>query len=399
MSLLPVAEARARILDGVDIGESEIIDLTAASNRILAEDLTARRSQPPFDASSMDGYAVRSEDIANCPVTLKLIGEAPAGRMFEGTVGKGEAVRIFTGAPVPKGADAVVMQENTNAGDGVVEILESVGSGNFIRPTGLDFKDGNVVLKAGQKLNARNIGLAASMNHADIWVRRKPVVAILSNGDELVPPGGNPRPDQIIASNSISLAAAVRAFGGEPLDLGIAPDRMDIIKSSIKKGLEADILVTIGGASVGDHDLIGPAFGELGIELGFWKIAMRPGKPVIFATKGKTRILGLPGNPVSSLVCSRIYLKPLIEKMLGASEVSEIFEASLTKDLPANDLRQDYLRAVAEPGPDGMSVTPFPKQDSSMQRTLAHANALIVRKPFAEAVKAGDKVSVLPLDF
>lgn len=400
MALLPVAKAKTHILKGVNICSGEYVEVRDAAGRVLAKDLKAKRNQPPFAASAMDGYAVKAQDIAKTPVKLEVIGEAPAGRQFSGLVKSGQAVRIFTGAPVPRGADTVVMQENALLKGETVTIKQSAKFGNFIRPAGLDFKKSEIVLTADTVLNARNVGLCAAMNYAKVPVRRKPVVAILATGDELVEPGDKVRADQIVSSNSVALAAAVKAFGGEPVNLGIVPDHLSRIEAAIKSASKADILITIGGASVGDHDLIGPAFKSLGIKLDFWKIAMRPGKPLIFATKGKQRILGLPGNPVSSLVCARIFLKPLIETMLGLKNTDVVAQAKLASPLPANDLRQDYIRAKLSRDDQGrLLVTPFSKQDSSMQRVFANSDALIIRAPHAKPARAGANVKYLPVDF
>ncbi len=400
MALLPVKEAKARILEGVKVTAAENVAIRQASGRVLVKDLKAKRHQPPFAASSMDGYAVKADDIAKVPVSLLVIGEAPAGRQFSGRLKSGQAVRIFTGAPVPRGADTVVMQENASRQGDIVVIEQIAAKGKFIRPAGLDFKKNDVVLSADTILNARNLGLCAAMNYAQVPVRKKPIVAILATGDELVEPGGKPGADQIISSNTIALAAAVSAFGGAPIDLGIVGDDLKKIETAINSAAKADILITIGGASVGDHDLIGPAFANLGIKLDFWKIAMRPGKPLIFAKRGKQAILGLPGNPVSCLVCSRVFLKPLIEKMLGHVNVDETGQAKLTAPLPANDLRQDYIRAsLSRDEHSQLLVTPFLMQDSSMQKTFARSDALVIRPPHAKAARAGAIVSYLPVDF
>jgi len=400
MGLLAVEEAKARILADAKITKVENVKIGCAAGRVLAQDLCAKRNQPPFAASAMDGYAVKAIDVEQVPAELKVIGEAPAGREFSGEVKTGQAVRIFTGAPVPSGTDTVIMQENTTANDGAVVIEQSAKVGNFIRPAGLDFKQGDVVLEANTSLNARNTGLCAAMNYGEVPVRKKPTVAILATGDELVEPGEELRDDQIVSSNSIALAAAITAFGGEPVNLGIVRDNLEQIEQAIESAADSDILLTIGGASVGDHDLIGPAFANLGINLDFWKIAMRPGKPLIFARRAEQAILGLPGNPVSALVCARIYLKPLIKKMLGQADHDDIAMAKLALALPENDQRQDYLRASLCRDANGQLIaTPFPLQDSSMQVTFARSDALIIRPPFAPAAKAGEMVSYLPVDF
>ena len=410
MGLLAVEEAKARILQGAKLSDIENVAVNEAAGRVLGENLAAKRHQPPFAASAMDGYALRAEDIKQVPARLQIIGEAPAGRQFAGQVASGQAVRIFTGAPVPQGADTVIMQENTSvkaitdisqSGENAVVIIEqSANIGNFIRPAGLDFKKGDMVLPANTSLNARNAGLCAAMNYGSVPVRKKPTVAILATGDELVAPGEELRDDQIVSSNSTALAAAISAFGGEPIDLGIVGDDLEKVEQAIEKAAHADILLTIGGASVGDHDLIGPAFANLGIKLDFWKIAMRPGKPLIFAKREQQAILGLPGNPVSSLVCARIYLKPLIEKMLGLVNKDDIGKAQLAAPLPANDLRQDYIRATLCRDDTGqLMATPFPLQDSSMQLAFARSDALIIRPPHAPEADKGDTVSFLPVDF
>lgn len=400
MSLLPVEEAKKRILEDVEPLGSDTKPLRHAAGRILAAPLSARRDQPPFAASAMDGYAVIGADVKTAPVEIAVIGEAPAGSAFEGTVESGQAVRIFTGAPLPDGADTIVIQENTVRNDNLVTIREAAKTGQFVREAGLDFASGDIVLEDGAELNARNLGLCAAMNYASVPVRSRPRVAILSTGDELVEPGGNPRDDQIISSNSVALAAAVEAFGGKAVDLGLVRDDQRAIENAIYDASEADILVTIGGASVGDHDLVQPAFKRLGIDLDFWKIAMRPGKPLMFAKRRSQRILGLPGNPVSSLICARVFLKPLIEKMLGTQKTDVTGMAKLTQPLAANDVRQDYLRArLCRDANGDLAITPYSRQDSSMQRTLAMAEALIIRPAFAEPVDSGAQVSFMPIDF
>jgi molybdopterin molybdotransferase len=401
MALIPVEEAKARILKGAKALPRENVALHQCAGRVLAADIKARRDQPPFPASAMDGYAVRFSDVERAPVKLKVIGTAPAGHGFRGTVGPGQAVRIFTGAPVPKGAETVIIQENAEAGDGQVTVnVAAQRLAQHVRRQGLDFAKGQSLLSQGTLLGAREIGLAAAMNWPTLPVVRRPRVAIFTTGDELVPPGRTPRPDQIVSSNSFALAAFVRRYGGEPLDLGILPDRLNAISRAIRKASGADILLTTGGASVGDHDLVQAALKEAGIKLDFWKIALRPGKPLMFARDGSRRILGLPGNPVSALVCARIFLKPLIFALLGLPAGNDVVKARLGTPLPANDLRQDYLRAQVNQGADGTyTATPFKVQDSSMQRALTEAHGLIIRAPHAPEAREGDPVDLILMDF
>ena len=403
MSLLSVTEAQQHLLEGVTPLETEVVRLAAANGRMLAEDLEALRTQPPFAASAMDGYAVRAVDVEKVPATLTVIGEAAAGHGFAGTVGRGEAVRIFTGAPVPRRADTIVIQEDTTREDGsdAVTVTESAEYGTYVRPAGLDFALGQTLLHQGTRLDYRTLSLAAAMNHGTVRVRRRPVVAILATGDELVEAGGTPGPDQIIASNSHGVAGIVADAGGEPLDLGIAADTVEAISTAIRRAREAraDILVTLGGVSVGDHDLVRHALGENAFEMAFWRIAMRPGKPLMFGKAGPMRVLGLPGNPVSSLVCSLLFLAPLVRSMLGVSApFAPEVPAILGEDLAENDRRQDYLRATLELDEEGRPVvTPRSLQDSSLLSMLAGAEALIIRPPFAPAAKAGSPCRIIRL--
>ncbi|WP_150524901.1 gephyrin-like molybdotransferase Glp [Roseibium sediminis] len=401
MSLMPIADALALLLQDVDRRDTEMVPLEKANHRILAQDVTASRTQPPFAASAMDGYAVRAEDAAHAGAELKVIGEAPAGHSFKGFVSKGEAVRIFTGAPVPDGCDSILIQENAHRSEDSISVIEPPKAGAFVRPAGLDFSEGQTLLSAGKKLNYRDLALAAAMNHAELPVVRKPVVAILATGDELVRPGGNPGPDQIIASNHLGVAGLVEDCGGEVLDLGISPDDPVVMAGLVSKAVQAkvDILVTLGGASVGDHDLVQDVLGDQGMDLAFWRIAMRPGKPLMAGKLGQTKVLGLPGNPVSSLVCSLLFLKPLLARMLGdIAPRDDETDAILGAALKENDRRQDYIRARLEFDESGRAVaTPFERQDSSMLRLLADSGALIIRPPHAPALDAGATVKILKL--
>jgi len=404
MSLIPVEDALRLVLENVEHPvEEESVSLAAAHRRTLARDLAALRTQPPFPASAMDGYAVRAQDLKTIPATLKVAGTSAAGHGFAGTVGEGEAVRIFTGAPVPAGADAIVIQENTDLNGPNVIIREIPVPGRYIRRAGLDFSEGEQLLRAGQRLDARHLALAAAMGHALLPVRRKPRVAILATGDELVKPGEPAGLDQIVASNSYALAALVEQAGGETHDLGIAPDNFEALEAGIEAAvrLDADLLVTLGGASVGEHDLIQSALVKQGMALGFWRVAMRPGKPLLHGRLGRTLILGLPGNPVSSVVCGILFVVPAIRAMLGDPAAGEdpTESAILGADLPPNDLRQDYLRATLDRRASDLPIaTALPVQDSSMLATLSRADALIVRPPHAPAARSGNMCRVITLD-
>jgi molybdopterin molybdotransferase len=398
--MISVDEALERIVGTVPVMPVEQIALADGLGRVLAEDIAARRTQPPTAVSAMDGYAVHAEDVQDLPATLEVIGAAPAGEAYPGTLRPGQAVRIFTGGPVPDGADAIVIQENTTTEASTVTVIEGKTTvGRYVRPAGLDFTEGQTLLSPGRALTARDIGLAAGMNVPWIKVRRKPLIALLATGDEIVMPGDPIGPHQIVSSNGLALSAFITAAGGRPIDLGISPDSRDALKAMAAGARGADMLVTTGGASVGDHDIVQSVLGEVGLELDFWKIAMRPGKPLIFGRIAETPILGLPGNPVSALVCALIYLGPAIRAMLGLGDGgAPTASAILGRDLTANDERQDYLRSRLEPGPGGtMVATPSEAQDSSMFATLAHAQCLIVRAPHAPPAKAGDVVTILPL--
>lgn len=402
MALLPVDDALQLILaDARPIDDIEHVPLHEAWGRVVAEPLIAMRDQPPFPASAMDGYAVIAADTAEPGATLRVIGESAAGHGFTGAIGRGETVRIFTGAPVPQGADAILIQENARPlEESLVEVVEPVQAGRFVRRAGLDFHRGETVIAKGAMLDAGRLTLAAAMNLPALPVHRRPRIAILATGDELVPPGADPRDDQIIASNGFGVAAIVKEAGGEPIDLGIAADTLDALNRSIDaaQAAGADILVTLGGASVGDHDLVRKVLESRGLELAFWKIAMRPGKPLMSGRIGSMHVLGLPGNPVSSLVCSHVFLTPLIAKLAGRTHHVQAVDAILDVDLAANDVRQDYLRAAMHRRPDGTLVaTPATRQDSSMMRVFAEADGLVVRPPFAPEAKAGDTVRAILL--
>jgi molybdopterin molybdotransferase len=401
MALLPVAEAVRRILLNVKPLAAESVKLADALGRVAAAPVTARRDQPPFAASAMDGYAVRSADVVKVPVTLGIAGTSAAGRSFSGTVKPGTAIRIFTGAAVPRGADAVVIQENTTSpGDSRITVLASARPHQNVRDRGLDFRRGDRLIATGTLLGARDLGLAAAANAATLKVRRKPQVALFATGDELVEAGQRPRPDQIVSSNTRAIAAFAERFGATVINLGIVPDNLAATRRAIARAREADILVTTGGASVGDHDFIQEALTSSGITIDFWKIAMRPGKPFMYGRRKGQHVLGLPGNPVSALVCARLYLRPLLATFLGLSASEPDVVARLGAEMRENDGRQDYVRAALSTAPDGTRVaTPFSRQDSSMQRTFREAGCLVIRPPHAPYAPAGSTVPIMILDF
>jgi molybdopterin molybdotransferase len=402
--MISVAEALARVLASAPAPVGvESISIEAALGRTLAQDVHARRTQPPFANSAMDGYALRAADTTPAPARFRVIGESAAGRAFAGAVGAGEAVRIFTGAPMPEGADAVLIQENA-ARDGDMLIAQtSEAPRRNVRDAGIDFAENELLLRAGRRLSPRDLALAAAANYPALEVRRRPRVAVLATGDELVRPGVAIGAAQIVASNNYAVAGIIAACGGEAVDLGIAADDRDALAQSFRRAqeIEADILVTLGGASVGDYDLVQRALVDAGLELGFWRIAMRPGKPLMQGKLGAMRVLGLPGNPVSAVVCAILFLAPLLRALVGdpraGEDVSE--PAVLGADVAANDVRQDYLRATLARGADGaLAATPFPSQDSSLVKFLARADGLVIRPPHAPAAKSGEACKIIRFD-
>jgi molybdopterin molybdotransferase len=401
VALMPVADALAAILTGAEPLAEEMVALEAAYHRTLARDVAARRTQPPQAMSAMDGYAVRAADAARVNARLKVIGEVAAGRPFDRALGVGEAARIFTGGVIPAGADAVVIQEDTVVDGTSITITEAASPGRHIRPAGVDFRQGDVLLKAGRRLSDRDLSLAASMNFPELPVRRKPKVALLATGDELVMPGSEPGPGQIVYSNAYALRALARAEGAETIDLGIAADTLEATTAGIRRAREAkaDILVTTGGASVGDHDLVKTSLETEGVAIAFWRIAMRPGKPMMHGRLGGMRVVGVPGNPVSSYVCTMLFVVPLIRALSGRSSIHHVREeALLGRDIGANDVREDYLRARLEERADGSLIaTPVTHQDSSLLANLAVSQALLIRAPFALAAKAGTPCEILRL--
>jgi molybdopterin molybdotransferase len=396
--MLSVEDALARITAAFRPQPAEWVHLAAAHGRVLAADLVAPRDQPPCAVSVMDGYAVRAADLAGGGAELRLIGSAPAGGRFEGEMGPGETVRIFTGGLLPAGADAVALQENATAQGDRIRLAGRVEPGTFVRLAGLDFKRGELALPAGRRLTARDLGFAAALNRVWLPVRRQPRVALVATGDELVMPGQALSPSQIVNSNTTALAAMVAAWGGLASDLGVVRDEPVELAAVADRLAGADLLVTLGGASVGERDLVQSALGERGLELDFWQIAMRPGKPLMFGTLQGVPLLGLPGNPVSAGVCAVLFVRAAIAVLLGLDPAPPEIPAVLGRALGPNDRRQEYLRAGLEWGADGrLTALPAELQDSSMLATFARADGLIRRAPFAPAMPVGTPVQVLPL--
>jgi molybdopterin molybdotransferase len=396
--MISVEEALARLLAPLEALPPEQVSVADAVGRVLAEDVAARRTQPPFAASAMDGYAVRAADVAQVPTRLKIVAEIPAGAGFGGTISAGETARIFTGAPLPAGADAIVIQEDTERDGDQVEIREGAPTGRYVRRAGLDFAEGDVLLRAGRRLTPRDIGLAAAMNRPWLFVHRRPRVGILSTGDEIVMPGDPIGPHQIVSSNALGLAAFATACGALPILVGNAPDDPDALRHIAMAAQGVDLFVTTGGVSVGEHDLVREVLSEEGLAIDFWQIAMRPGKPLMVGKYRGTPMVGLPGNPVSTLVCSLLFLKPALERLSGLPDDGEPqTTARLGIALKQNDRRQDYLRARLQRAPDGaLEVVPFEVQDSSMMRPLAASDCLVMRPPHAPALPAGSEVPIIP---
>jgi molybdopterin molybdotransferase len=400
VALMQVAEALAQVLADAKPLPAEAARLIEAHGRVLAENILALRTQPPADVSAMDGYAVRAADVGRAPARLTLIGEVAAGHPFDGTVGAGQAARIFTGGVLPPGADTVVIQENTEREGGTVVVTAPASEGKNVRRAGLDFSEGDTLIVQGRRLTDRDLALAAAANHPTVSVHRRPKLAVLATGDELVLPGSAPGPGEIVYSNGYALSALALGEGCDVMDLGIVPDRLAETATAVRRAADAgaDILVTSGGASVGDYDLVQQALAAEGLALSFWKVALRPGRPMMHGRLGDMHVLGLPGNPVSAYVCAVLFLLPLIRRLAGRSDVEPAPESAvLGSALPANDERTDYLRAKLAPGSEGPIATPFPVQDSSMLLPLSQADCLVVRAPFAPAASAGSRCSILKL--
>lgn len=398
--LMPVAEALQRVLAEARALPGQAVPLNDAFGRVLTEDLNALRTQPPDAVSAMDGYAVRAASVAAAPVKLKLIGEVAAGHPFAGEVKAGQAARIFTGGVMPAGADTVVIQEITTREGDTVTIQKPTAKGRNVRERGLDFAQGQPLLRKGHRLSDRDLMLAAAMNYPTLRVHRRPKVAVLATGDELVAPGSTPSPGKIVYSNGFALIAMARNEGAEVSDLGVAPDRIEDIVAAVRRARdwEADILLTCGGASVGEHDLVQRALAAEGLQLSFWRVALRPGRPMLHGWLGAMQVLGVPGNPVSSYVCAFLFLVPLIRRLAGRQNIERAVEpALLGHDMPANDERAEYMRATLSQGLDGLIATPLPNQDSSLMAPLAIADCLLIREPNAPPAAAGSPCVILKL--
>jgi molybdopterin molybdotransferase len=395
--MLSVDEAIERIKEAFAPLARERVALSAAANRVLAVDVIAGVDQPARAVSAMDGYAVRLADADRAGARLHVIGTAPAGHPFEGSVSAGQAVRIFTGGVVPKGADAILIQEHAETLGEAVLTTKSA-SPKHIRPAGLDFQKGALLKAAGRRLTARDLALLAASDIVAVEARRKPRIAFAATGDELSRPGAPRKDGGVVASSGYGLRAYIDAWGGEARDLGILPDNSEAIGALPSLAAGSDLIITLGGASVGDHDLVRSALEPKGFILDFWKIAMRPGKPLVFGRLGKTPFIGLPGNPVSTLVCTMLFVRPAIDAMLGLQEDRPLAAARTASALAANDARQDYLRARLFMRDGELWAEAFDVQDSSMLSAFAAADGLVVRAPHTQAAQPGERVFVLRLD-
>jgi molybdopterin molybdotransferase len=398
--LLPVAEARARILADAAPLPEQVASLDDALGRVLTQDLKAQRTQPPAAVSAMDGYAVRGADVAQKQATLKVIGESGAGHPFSGSVGAGEAVRIFTGAVMPGGSDTVVIQEIASREGDSVRFAKPTATGRNVRLQGIDFAAGQTLLTKGRRLTDRDLMLAAAMNYPALPVHSRPKVAVFGTGDELAAPGSKLGRDKIVYSNGFALRAVAKCEGAAVFDFGVVPDTVEAIAGAVRRAREVktDVLVTSGGASVGEHDLVQRALTAEGLDLAFWRLALRPGRPMMYGRLGAMQVLGLPGNPVSAYVCAFLFLAPLIRRLAGRKRTEPLREqAVLGRDLPQNDEREDYLRATLANGPAGAIAIPLPAQDSSLMVPLAKADCLLIRPPFAPPAPAGSQCVILKL--
>jgi molybdopterin molybdotransferase len=403
VSLMAVSEALARVLAQANRLPPDLkVPLADAHGRVLTADVPALRTQPPASLSAMDGYAVRAVDVTTAPVRLRLVGEVAAGRPLEQAIGAGEAARIFTGGLLPSGADAVVVQESASREQGTIIVQKPARQGQHVRTEGLDFRCGELLLRKGHRLSERDLALAAAMNHAHLPVHRRPRLAMFGTGDELVMPGSAPGVGQIVYSNGYAITALARREGCDVIDLGIVADRIEDTVTAVRRARDqaADILVSTGGASVGDYDLVQRALAHEGLVLSFWRVAMRPGRPMLHGRLGPMHVMGLPGNPVSAYVCAFLFLVPLIRRLAGRDDVEPRPEAALLAcDIKQNDERTDYLRARLILQDTGLPLAnPVPVQDSSMLSALAAADCLLIREPHAPAAKAGAPCSMLRLN-
>ncbi len=401
--MISVTDALTRITAAFAPLPAETVGVADCLGRVLAEPVVARTNQPPANVAAMDGYAVRSDDFQRrLPIRLHVIGEVAAGKSFRGSVHPGEAVRISTGATMPSGTNAVAAQEIAELdAEGYITVAEVVPAARHIRPAGMDFTAGHIGVAAGKTLTARDVGLIAAMNVPWVRVRRRPRVAILATGDEVVLPGEPLGINQIVSANTLSLMALVTACGGTPINLGVAQDNAESLLRCAAAAEGADLLITSGGASVGDHDLVHRVLGQRGLTVDSWQVAMRPGRPLLFGRVGSVPLVGLPGNPVSSLVSALLFVRPVLRILLAQPEDSTALTptARLAQPLPGNDSRQAYLRATLGWNAEGeLTVTPFVQQDSAMLTTLAGADCLIIRPPEAAAAATGDRVEILRLD-
>lgn len=396
--MISYEDALQHIRSVASLTETETIPLQAGAGRVLADPVVARLTHPPDAMSAMDGYAVRSAD-AVLGAVLNVIGEGPAGHPFAGPVGPGECVRVFTGSVIPGGADHIVIQEDATRTGDTIEITDAQNPPRHIRVAGIDFKSGDTLIAAGTRLLPRQLSICASANHASLRVIRKPRVALLANGDELRTPGEPLGPGEIIASNEYSLTALIEAWGGEVINLGLAPDDPADIRARIENAGPVDLFVPVGGASVGDHDHMKTVFAELGFESQFAKVAVRPGKPTWLSQRGDQLVLGLPGNPASALVCARVFLKPLLGRLLGLNEATDRVQATLTAPLSANGNRAHFMRGQRSVNGDGdQMVAPAAHQDSSLLSPFVTANVLIYRAVGAPAAEVGERVECLGMD-
>ena len=408
MSLLPVDDALKAITEALSPIDKEDISMAEAAagdvmGRVLAEDVYAELSHPPHDVSAMDGFAVRHADLADLSKPLKIIGESTAGHPFEGMVNSGETVRIFTGAHCPKGSDTIIIQEDAERDGDHVTIKEVAPKGRYIRLKGNDFSQGDLIAAKGEVISPRLLALIASAGLATLNLRKKPRVAIISTGDELVAPGTPPKEGQIISSNGLFLKSYLNSIGAEAIDIGIIPDQEDALEKAFEDASKADLIMTSGGASVGSHDGVAKAMTDQSTsQLNFWRIAMRPGKPLIFGKIKGVPMIGLPGNPVSTGVCAMVFVSTAIKAITG-QDIShnwglDIRQGRLSKPLKANDKRQDYLRASLGFSQDGTpELTPYEQQDSGMMQLLTQAEALVIRSPFADEAEIGDFAPYIPI--